>query len=112
MKIVYRIVLAGIILFFIWSLARNFFEYQKNIAFYRSFREDYTATKQENTRLKTSILIASDSSQLEKTIRDRLNLSKEGEFVVILPTPTPNLTTPTPTPEPAYMQWLHVYFKN
>lgn len=106
-----KLLLGLIILFLLWLLTRNIFEYQKNWRFYQSLQQEYAAVKQENTKLKTGLLLASESASLEQTIRNRLNLAKDGEYVVILPTPTVSQISPTPTPAPIYEQWFHVYFR-
>ncbi len=112
MNIFSKILLLAVILFFVWLLTRNIFEVQKNYRFYNSLQQEYEDTKQQHTKLKTGLLIASDSAELEKTIRNRLNLAKDGEYVVILPSPTPAQIIPTPTMAPIYQQWWSRYFRN
>jgi cell division protein FtsB len=96
--------------FFFTSLTTNFFEYRKNITFYDSFRKEYEKEKTKNTELKTRILKSSDPNEIEKTIRNKLNLLQEDELVVIMPMPTPTPFIPTPTPMPIYRQWVKTFF--
>jgi hypothetical protein len=97
--------------FLFTSLTRSYFEYQKNIMFYKSYRESYENEKKKNITLKTEVLKQGDPYEIEKTIRNKLNLLKENEVALIIPEPSP---TPTPiiTPSvPVYKQWWNVFFK-
>lgn len=53
-----------------------------------------------------------DPYELERTIRNRLNLTKPGEVMIIVPHPTVKPVSPTPTPLPVYQQWVKTLFKN
>lgn len=99
-------------LFLVFSLTRNLFEYKKNSSFYESYKNEYDKAKKENTSLKTQIIKNSDPNQVEKTIRNKLNLSKPDEVAVIIPNPTPTTIAITPTPAPAYQQWLNLFFQD
>lgn len=52
-----------------------------------------------------------DTYELEKTIRNKLNLTKPGETMVLIPQPTTTPTILTPTPLPVYKQWMNTFFK-
>jgi cell division protein FtsB len=104
--------LMGIIsIFLLFSLIKNFSEYQKNIKFYHSFKSDFEAAQQKNNKLRTEIVKENDPSELEKTIRNKLNLLKPNEIAIIVPTPTPTPFVATPTPPPVYKQWVEVFVK-
>ena len=99
-------------IFFLSSLTTNLNEYRKNLSFYEGFKKEYQAEKTKNISLKTQALKKSDPNEIEKTIRNKLNLAKPNEITIMLqdPTPTP---IPTVTPEiPVYQQWMNVFFKN
>jgi cell division protein FtsB len=100
------------LLFFFSLLTKSFFEYEKNVSFYESYKKDYEREKKANTQLKTEVLKKNDPNEIEKTIRNKLNLLKEGEIAVIIPSPTPAPSTPSITPPPPYKQWLALFFKN
>ena len=112
MRLIKRLLIFLFFLFLISSLTKNFFEYRKNYTFYEDFKNDYEKAKQKNTELKTGILKNGDTNQIEKIIRNKLNLLKPNEVAVILPNPTPTPLLITPTPQPIYKQWLNVFFKN
>ncbi len=98
--------------FFLISLTRNLSEYRKNLDFYRSFKNEYEDEKKRNTTLKTQALKKSDPNEIEKIIRNKLNLSRPNEITIMLKDPTP---TPEPVVTPdilPYQQWFAVFFKN
>jgi cell division protein FtsB len=108
-----KLFLIGILfLFLISSMTKNFFEYRKNYSFYEDYKREYEQEKQKNSSLKTQILKSSDPNQLEKIIRNKLNLLKPNEVSVIIPIPSPTPKLVTPTPAPPYSEWWNVFFKN
>jgi hypothetical protein len=112
MGVIKKLIVAFLILFFLSALTKNFFEYRKNLEFYNSFKNDYDTEYKKNISLRTQIIKNNDPNQIEKTIRDKLNLVKEKELVVIIPPPTPTPVIIIPTPMPVYEQWVHTFFKN
>jgi len=110
MEIVRKTVFLLFMIFLFTSLTRSYFEYQKNIKFYKSYQESYEKEKKKNITLKTEVLKQGDKYEIEKTIRNKLNLLKENEVALIIPESSP---TPTPvvTPIiPVYRQWWSVFF--
>ena len=105
-----RIFVAIILTFLFFSLSKNLFDYKKTINFYESFKQDYEKQKKRKIELKTNILKSKDPYEIEKILRNKLNLLKEGEIAVIIPNPT---STPkqAKTPErPVYQQWIDALF--
>lgn len=84
-------------------------DYQKKLAFYQDYKKNYEKEKKQNIVFKTELLKQSDPHEIEKTIRNKLNLLKPDEVAIIMrqPTPTPAIVTPTPLPN--YLQWLQVF---
>lgn len=105
-----RIILGFLILFFLSSLTRNFFEYRRNVEFYQGYKKNYEDIKKRNTELKTELVKNNDPYQVEKTIRDKLNLAKQNEVAVLLQEPTPTPTVISPTPIPNHIQWYNTFF--
>ncbi len=98
-------------IFLLFSLYKNFSGFRKNIEFYESYKTQLDKAKKENTRLKTAKLQTTSLREIEKTIRNKLNLLKPNEIAVIVPPPSP---TPTPAITPAipvYRQWWNTFFK-
>ena len=105
-----RIIIGIIILFLLFSLTKNLFDYQRSSQFYESYKKDYEAASKRNLELKTRILKSKDPNELERTIRNRLNLTKDDEIAIMVPEPTSVPTTPTPTPVPPYREWWDTFF--
>lgn len=111
MNLLKKVVLTLLVIFFLTSLTRNLTEYRKNLTFYRSFKKQYEEEKKRNISLKTQALKKSDPNEIEKTIRNKLNLARPNEITIMIqdPTPTPKLII---TPQlPPYQQWYAVFFK-
>ncbi len=112
MNLLKRGIMLFLVIFFLISLTRNLTEYRKNLTFYSNFKQKYEDEKKRNTTLKTQALKKSDPNEIEKTIRNKLNLAKPNEITVMIPEATP---TPIPvvTPKlPPYQQWIDVFFRN
>lgn len=112
MKLAKRILYTIIVLFLFFSLTKNLFDYGNSVQFYESYKKDYEEQKKKNLTIKTNILKSKDPNELERTIRNKLNLTKEGEVAIIVPEPTVVPTTPTPLPLPNYQRWWNVFFGN
>lgn len=108
MRTARRLVLGFLALFFLVSLTRSFFEYRRNLDFYEAYRREYEEAKRRNNELKSQLVKSQDVYEVEKTIRDRLNLSRKNEVAVLLPPPSPTPVVITPTPVPNYYRWYEV----
>lgn len=112
MKLIKNIVLLFLLIFLFSSLLRNLFSYKSKLQFYQQFKQNFDKEKKRNIELKTEIVRKKSQEEIEKTIRNNLNLLKDNEVVLILPTPTKIPFTITPTPLPNWRQWWELYFKN
>ena|SRR3990167_4931745 len=110
MKLVRKIFVFLLLLFFFSSLTKNFLDYRNKVSFYESYLKDYEKEKKRNVELKTKFLKKSDPNEIEKTIRNKLNLLKPNEVAIILKQPSPTPIVITPTPLPNYLQWWEVFF--
>ena len=110
MKLVKNLVFIFIAIFFINSLLKNIFNFQKKYQFYLEIKNQYEELKKKNIELKTQFLRKNDPVEIEKKAREKLNLSREGEVIIILPQPTPTPTVITPTPPPNWQKWWQLYF--
>lgn len=107
-----RIILIFVALFFFSALSKSIFEYRNNVAFHDQYKQEYEEEKKRNIELKTQLVKTQDSYEFEKTVRNKLNLHKVDEVIVVIPNPTPTVLIPTATPIPNYMKWLDVFIKN
>lgn len=110
MRLIKKILIIFFLLFLFSSLTKNLFDYGKKVAFYDDYKTAYDKEKKRNIELKTQLLKKKDPYELEKTIRNKLNLAKPGEIAIILPQPTPTPVVVTPTPMPNYLLWWKVFF--
>lgn len=62
--------------------------------------------------LKTQILKEKDPNEIEKTIRNKLNLSQPNEVIIMVPSPTPTPTIAITPTIPVYKEWAQAFFKN
>ncbi|QQS44362.1 septum formation initiator family protein [Candidatus Roizmanbacteria bacterium] len=109
MQRIKRLLLYLLILFFITSLTRSLIDYGKNQQFYQDYKNEYENEKKRNVELKTQLVKSQDINEFEKIVRDKLNLHKSNEYILVIPNPTPTVLTPTPTPVPNYQQWIDVF---
>ncbi len=110
MKVIRKLLLLLFLLFLFSSLIKNIVDYRTKLQFYQQYKNRYEIEKKTNIQLKTEILKKSDPAEVEKTIRNDLNLLKPNEVAVILPSPTPEPSIITPTPAPVWKQWVNLYF--
>lgn len=111
-KLIKKMVVFLLTAFLIFYLSQNIFDYKKKIDFYQQYKKDYQDLLEKNKKLKSEILRNQDYYEIEKKIRQKLNLLQPNEIAIILPKTTP---TPSPTPEvkkPVFQQWLKLFFKN
>ena len=112
MKSVRIVIFSLFVLFLFSSLVKNIFDYRSKLKFYQEYKEEYIKEKKNNITLKTQVLKKSDPKEVEKTIRNKLNLLQPNEVAIIVPFPTPTPSTAPPQPLPNWKQWWKVYFRN
>lgn len=101
-----------IVLFFlVISLIRNTFDYQRNLTFYNQTKENFEKAFAANKDLKVRKQSGSSPFEVEKNLRNKQNLLRKDEIILIIPSPSP-LPTPYVRPtEPAPKQWLRLFFQ-
>lgn len=99
-----------LLIFLASSLIRNILDYQKKSNFIDKFRSLIEEEKNKKLSLKTKILIKSDPYEIEKKLRNKLNLSRANEAVIILPQPTPTPTKKPAVAVPNWQQWWKIFF--
>ncbi len=105
-----KIILISVIFILINSVIKSLSSFREKYKFYLNFKNEYEKLKKRNIELKTDLLRKSDPAEIEKKAREKLNLGKKDETVVILSYPTPTPTIITPTPKPNWQQWVDLYF--
>jgi len=111
MSLIRKIIFITLVLFLLFSFSRSFFDYKKNTQFYTDFKNQYFAEKKKNLELKTQFLKKNDPHEVEKNIRNKLNLSRPEEKTILIPDISPTPVPLTPTPAPVYLQWWEIFMK-
>lgn len=110
MKLIKNIVFFFLLLFLFSSLLKNLFGYKSKLDFYQQFKQNFEKESKRNIELKTEVVRKKSTEEIEKTIRNNLNLLKDNEIALIIPSPPKVSISLTPTPLPNWKQWLEVYF--
>lgn len=106
-KIVFLIVL----FFLVVSLFRNVFDYQRNISFYDQTKDNFDKAVLKNKELKLHKQAGNSPFEIEKNLRNKQNLLRKDEIIVIIPSPSP-LPSPIAKPSPyPYRQWMRLFFQ-
>jgi phosphopantetheine adenylyltransferase len=89
--------ISSFLIFLGYFLTKNIFEYQEKVSFYKQMMNEKNIETKKTQKLNKEIARNQDVDQIEKNIRQKLNLLKENEIAVILP----NISiTPTIAPIP------------
>lgn len=110
MKLIKKTIYFVLIILLFSHLIKNIINYQKSVNFYQAYKTDYEKEKRYNRYLKTEIIKKKSEKEVEKTIRNKLNLLKDGEATIILPSPSPNAPMSTPTIKNNWKRWQEVFF--
>ncbi len=109
MQLVRSVLVVVFFLFLLFALSKNIVDYRRNIKLHETLKKEYEDKKKDNIKLKTNVLRYNDPDELEKTIRNKLNMVKEDEVAVIIAKPSPVPFAPSPTPQQPYKQWFSFF---
>ena len=112
MNLLKKLPLTIFILFIFISLVRNLLNYREKLKFYDDYKNEYEKEYKKSLSLKTEYLKKTDQYEIEKTIRNKLNMVKDNEVSVMLPEITSSPIVLTPTPLPNWQQWKNLFFSN
>lgn len=111
MKAIKQLIYIFFVIFLFSSLLKSVLNYRDRIQFYRQTKEKYEKLKKRNIELKTEVVRKRSADEIEKTVRNQLNLLKEDEVALLIPQPSPTkVVTPTPRLE-NWQKWWQVFFK-
>jgi len=98
------------------SLARNVLKIRKSEQKIRQAEEGVAKLKMENEELQQKLGETTQAEYVEKQLRDKLGLAREGEIVVVLPDDeTLRKLAPKPVeeeetlPDPNWKKWVHLF---
>lgn len=110
MRIIKNTIFFLLAFFLISSLLKNIIDHQKKIKFYEDYQKDYQREKDKNKKLKSDLAKSQDYYTVEKNIRNKLNLLKEDESLLILPKITPMPTAIPKIKKSIPRQWWDLFF--
>ena len=105
-----KIVFIFVLFFLVISLVRNVADYQRNISFYDQTKNNFDKALLENKELKVHKQEGSSPFEVEKNLRNKQNLLRDNEIIVIIPSPSPTLAPFVRPPEPPVRQWMRLFF--
>lgn len=111
MTLLKKIIFSFFLISLFFYLIPNIFNYYKKLDFYKSIKTRLEKEEKKQTKLQTEIIKKNSENELEKIIRNQLNMTKDNEVIVLLP--SPQITnSPTPTPQlENWQKWLKVFLK-
>jgi len=89
---------------FVGNLIRTVASLGREDNIIKDAKERLQTTIEENQNLKRKLSQAESQDFIEREARNKLNLGREGEIVLIMPSVSPFLT-PTPTPLDTFANW-------
>lgn len=94
-------------LYLIYSLSRSIINLRQKDNILIEEEKKLTELKEKNEELKEELDRLQSKQYLERQIRNKLNLGKEGDYLVILPSISVPVS-PTPTPQlENWQKWLN-----
>ena len=100
-----------VLLFLVVSLIRNFADYRHNISFYEQTKDNFNKAFKVNKELKVRKQSGSSPFEIEKSLRNKQNLLRKNEIMVIVPSPSPIITPQLQPTEYPYKQWITLFFE-
>lgn len=97
---------------FVGNLIRTIASLSSEENIIKDAKEKLSAAIDENQNLKRKLSQTESQEFIEREARNKLNLGKEGEIVLILPSISPFIT-PTPIPpdiSPNWQKWVKLFF--
>lgn len=96
---------------FIVNISRSIYDLWLRHDIVREREEVKNSLTQENAELQKELALVQGQEYIEEVARDKLNLQKEGEVVVVLPE---TLASPEPqteiTTDPNWKKWWKLFF--
>lgn len=92
------------------SLVKNILDYYKKNEFFSQFEQTIRTLEKENKEISDEIEKNRLQFSYEEVLRNKMNMTKPGEYVILLPPEKPSEVTPTPTIS-TQRQWLNLYLQ-
>lgn len=103
--------LIAIIFVLFVNLIKSWDKLNDRLQFIKDAKLKLVAEQKKQDNLKRELAKTLTYNFIEKQAREKLNMNKEGEMVVLLPTPNISLS-PTPTPKDTasnFQKWMRLF---
>lgn len=97
---------------FVLNIIRTASNLSQEDGIIKEAKDRFQKTSDDNQNLKRQLAQVESSDFIEREARNKLNLGREGEIVLIMPSISP-LMTPTPVPpdtSPNWQRWMRLFF--
>lgn len=91
------------------NLARSVYDLSKRESVLHEARDQLSQTKEKNEKLNSELEYVQSPAYIEQQARDKLNLAKPDETVLILPEVTPPPEEKEEVELPVWKQWMEVF---
>ena len=94
------------------SLIKSWLHFQKRTQVLKNAENKLYAQKEEQQKLERELAKVESRQFVEKQARDKLNMTREGEIMIIIPSPV-IIEEPTPTPvdnSSNWQKWMGVFW--
>lgn len=97
-------------IFLIFNLSKNIWSLWQREERLREARKRLEILKRKNVELKRKLELVQEPEFVEREAREKLNLAKPEETIVILPPITLSESTPQAVPLPNWKRWWRLFF--
>lgn len=105
-NVAFFLIAAGLVI----SLTNNIFQYHKRRQVFTLYQNQLLQEQKQNKKLKSQVAQSRDYFTVEETIREKLNKTKPGEYVIIMPNSNQIGQSVSQHTKPTYRQWLELFF--
>ena len=105
--VVWSAIVIGILLSV--NLARSVYDISRRESVLSQAKEELSQAHEENNRLIDELEYVQSPAYIEKQARDKLNMARSGETVVIIPDITPPSDENNDVKVPVWRQWAEVF---
>ncbi len=98
-------ILLIIFLVLVANLIKSWYFLQKRLDLVKHTQDKLEQVAQEHENLKRQLARVEADDYIEREARNKLNYTREGEVVILLPSISP-ISKPTPTPTEIPLNWL------
>lgn len=92
------------------SLSKNILEYHTRRQVFVQYEKQLQEQRDQNKKLRMAIAQSRDYFAVEEVIREKLNKTKPGEYVILMPSSPQTSQSASQQNKPTYRQWFDLFF--